>query len=303
MELLTQNSFCPEYKTAVTIGKFDGFHKGHQKLIEAVLQEKKHGFASCVLSLRKADEAKLYLYTEKEKRQLCEQFSLNYLADYSLNEELFGMSPEEFLRDILKKKLNASVLVVGEDFLFGHDRKGDVAFLLSMQQKYDFRVVIIKKMSDDKGRISSSRIRALLSEGRMEEANNLLGRRFSVSGPVLHGKQLGRTLSFPTINLSPDADKLLPKHGVYCTKVTIRNKEYTGITNVGLRPTVDQDTRSNVETHLLSCNENLYGENATVSFCHFLREEQCFSSTEELKKAMEEDLRRCKGYFKNSEIV
>jgi len=286
-------------QTAVTIGKFDGVHLGHRKLLEAVLQEKENGYSSCVVSFSTpVDNERSVIYTKEEKRKLCKAMGVEVLAEYPFSEAIKEMSGEDFIDEILCGRLQAKVIVVGEDFRFGKGRSGDVALLQELEKQYGYRTVCVPKVEDDQVRISSTGIRSLLVEGKMKEANDLLGRPYAVFGEVLHGKKLGRTLGFPTMNLIPPMEKLLPAYGVYVTKTKVDGQWFDGITNVGLRPTVDMDKQVTVETHLFAYEGDLYGKQVEVQFLEFLRPERKFAEVEQLKSAMNEDFENAKAYLK-----
>jgi len=286
-------------QTAVTIGKFDGVHLGHRKLLEAVLQEKENGYSSCVVSFSTpVDNERSVIYTKEEKRKLCKAMGVEVLAEYPFSKAIKEMSGEDFIGEILCGRLQAKVIVVGEDFRFGKGRSGDVALLQELENQYGYRTVCVPKVEDDQVRISSTGIRSLLVEGKMKEANDLLGRPYAVFGEVLHGKKLGRTLGFPTMNLIPPMEKLLPAYGVYVTKTKVDGQWFDGITNVGLRPTVDMDKQVTVETHLFAYEGDLYGKQVEVQFLEFLRPERKFAEVEQLKSAMNEDFENAKAYLK-----
>ncbi len=283
-------------QTAVTVGKFDGFHLGHRSLLAEVLKEKEKGLASCVVSFSMAVErGRKVIYTKEEQRKLCEFMGIDVLAEFILDEAVREMTAEQFVGEILCKKLQAKVIVVGEDFRFGKDRAGDVTLLQKLEEKYGYRTTCVPKVTEDTVRISSTGIRELLAEGNVEEANELLGRPYGVFGEVLHGKKLGRTLGFPTMNLIPPSEKLIPAYGVYVTKTKVDGQWFDGITNVGLRPTVDSNERVSVETHLFEYEGDLYGKQVEVQFLEFLRPERKFADVEQLKRAMHEDFVKAKA--------
>lgn len=297
---ITKYSEYLPVQTAVTIGKFDGVHMGHRELIAAVLREKENGYSSCVISFStEVEHEKSVIYTREEKRKICEAMGVEVLAEYPLDETVREMSAEQFIDEILCRRLQAKVIVVGEDFRFGKGRSGDVGLLRTMETVYGYRTVCIPKVEEEQVRISSTGIRKLLEEGRITEANELLGRPYAVFGEVLHGKKLGRILGFPTMNLIPSAEKLLPAYGVYLTKTKIDGQWFDGITNVGMRPTVDSGEQVSVETHLFDCDNDLYGKQAEVQFICFLRQEQRFSDVEQLKQAIHEDFVKAKGILEN----
>ena len=298
---ITKYSEYLPVQTAVTVGKFDGVHMGHRKLISAVLREKENGYASCVVSFSiDVDQERSVIYTKEEQRRLCEALGVDVLAEYPLDETIREMSGEEFVSEILCGRLHAKVIVVGEDFRFGKGRGGDVTLLRNLEDIYGFKTVCIPKVEEERVRISSTGIRKLLTEGNIKEANGLLGRPYAVFGEVLHGKKLGRTIGFPTMNLIPTVEKLLPAYGVYVTRTKVDGQWFDGITNVGVRPTVDFDERVSVETHLFDCDSDLYGKQVEVQFLDFLRPEQKFEDVEQLKKTIPEDVKKAKAILENS---
>lgn len=294
---------CSEYlpvQTAVTIGKFDGFHLGHQSLLSAVLAEKRQGYVSCVVSfLAESENSRSMIYTKEEMRKLCESMEIDILVEYLLDESMREMTAEQFISEVLCDKLQAKVIVAGEDFRFGKGRAGDVNLLQRLEEPYGYRTVILPKVTDSEIRISSTGIRELLTKGKISEANALLGRPYGVFGEVLHGKKLGRTLGFPTMNLIPATEKLLPSYGVYVTKTKVDGQWFDGITNIGLRPTVDSDDRVSVETHLFDYEGDLYGKQVEVQFLWFLRQEKRFPDVEALRLAMREDFVKAKALLEN----
>lgn len=298
---ITKYSEYLPVQTAVTVGKFDGVHMGHRKLISAVLREKENGYASCVVSFSiDVDQERSVIYTKEEQRRLCEALGVDVLAEYPLDETIREMSGEEFVSEILCGRLHAKVIVVGEDFRFGKGRGGDVTLLRNLEDMYGFKTVCIPKVEEERVRISSTGIRKLLTEGNIKEANGLLGRPYAVFGEVLHGKKLGRTIGFPTMNLIPTVEKLLPAYGVYVTRTKVDGQWFDGITNVGVRPTVDFDERVSVETHLFAYDGDLYGKMVEVQFLEFLRPEQKFEDVEQLKNTIPEDVKKAKAILENS---
>ena len=299
LRITKQSEYVP-VQTAVTVGKFDGFHLGHRSLLSAVLKEKERGLASCVITFSTAvDTGRKVIYTKEEQRKLCESMGIDVLAEYPLDEAMREMTAEQFVAELLCKKLQAKVIVAGEDFRFGKGREGDVALLRALEETYGYRTVCVPKVTEESVRISSTGIRGLLAEGKVAEANELLGRPYAVFGEVLHGKKLGRTLGFPTMNLIPSGEKLLPVYGVYVTRTKVDGQWFDGITNIGLRPTVDSDEQVSVETHLFSYEGDLYGKQVEVQFLTFLRPERKFPDVDSLQGAMKEDVKNAKGYLKN----
>ena len=206
------------------------------------------------------------------------------------------MEPETFVKEVLKERLHAKYVVVGTDFHFGHNRKGDADFLKTLEEAYDMKVIVMEKECFNGREISSTYIRELLALGNMELVSELLGYEYPVSGIVQHGKKLGRRLGMPTVNLIPEPGKLLPPCGVYYSDVFSGGNQYCGVTNIGYKPTVDGSFLG-VETYLYDFHQDVYGKEATVCLRHYERPEQKFDSVESLKHQMQKDIQLGKQYF------
>ncbi len=281
--------------SAVTLGKFDGLHRGHQKLISRIRQLESEGYKSVVFTLNSRRERGLLL-TDEERRIHLEHMGISYLIDCPFVAEIANMDPEEFVKNILADKLHARYLVVGEDFRFGHNRTGNCHTLLDLQKTYGFQVEIVSKESYEGREISSTYVREALAEGDMELVHKLLGYSYYVTGEVLHGRRLGRVLGMPTTNLVPTTRKMLPPNGVYASVTVLEGKEYPGITNIGYKPTVGADFKG-VETYLFDFDKDLYGETIQVKLQKFERPEKKFDSLEELKNTMHKDIAFGREYF------
>lgn len=287
--------FYSEKPSAVTLGKFDGLHKGHQKLIREVVRlQQEQGLHGIVFTI--APEDRSVLLTEEEKRTVLEKFGIDCMIRCPFVPEILTMHPEVFVSEVLVKKLNANYIIVGTDFRFGCSRSGDVNLLRKLQEIYGYKLIVMDKEKLCDRVISSTYIKEELQNGNIDKVTELLGYSYPIHGEILHGKKLGRRLGMPTINMVPSAYKLLPPEGVYYTDVVCRGKLYHGMTNIGYKPTVDGSFLG-VETYLYGMNENLYGENVQVSIRSFRRSEMKFSSVEELKEQMETDLKAGKEYF------
>lgn len=284
MEIIKGLDFKIE-NSAVSLGKFDGFHRGHRLLLNRILAQKElHSTVFTFDGILKDKQ----IYLETEKRMLLERLGVEREVIFPFCEETKIMAPEVFIREILVKRMDAKLICVGEDFHFGRGRLGDVSMLSDGAEKYGYELCVFPKMKEAGEVISSTRIRRELADGRIETANGLLGEPYFVSGEVMHGNALGRTIGMPTANLLPEEQKLLPVYGVYATRVEVDGQTYAGVTNVGMKPTVGAD-RVSVETTLLNFDGNLYGKRITVYFLYFLRPEQKFDSLEELKAQIERD--------------
>ncbi|WP_027438246.1 bifunctional riboflavin kinase/FAD synthetase [Lachnospira multipara] len=290
--------------SAVTLGKFDGLHIGHRKLIDIVKEKASEldllsvlfTFDSIPLSLL-PQKNQHFLTTNSERKAICEKIGLDCLVEYPFTEEFMNMEALEFVKKIVVDNLRAKVVVVGTDYGFGKNRSGDVNLLKELGDKYGFETIIVEKEKYQDQVVSSTYIRHELQLGHMETVNVLLNRPFSITGIVSSGKQLGRTIDMPTVNIYPTESKLLPPKGVYASKVIIDNKEYYGVTNLGTKPTVNASKEVSVETNIFNFNENIYGKKIEVMLMHFLRTEIKFDSVESLKKQMESDKEFAKNMF------
>lgn len=288
--------FHTDSPSAVSLGKFDGLHRGHQKLIGRVLSKKQQGLLTVIFTFEKNPTRMLSglsgqnIMTNEERRRLLEQAGIDHLLECPFVPELSHMEPETFVKKVLAERLHAAFVVVGEDFRFGYRRKGDVKTLKELGKSYGFCVEVVQKAKSHGRDISSTYVREALHEGNLPLANELLGYRYFVSGEVLHGRQIGRTLGLPTTNLLPPAEKLLPPNGVYLTKTRLEDEDFYGITNIGYKPTVGGESHKGVETYLFDFSGDLYGRHLTVEFLEFERPEQKFKSLEDLKARILSDV-------------
>ena len=288
--------FHTDSPSAVSLGKFDGLHRGHQKLIGRVLSKKQQGLLTVIFTFEKNPTRMLSglsgqnIMTNEERRRLLEQAGIDHLLECPFVPELSHMEPETFVKKVLAERLHAAFVVVGEDFRFGYRRKGDVKTLKELGKSYGFCVEVVQKAKSRGRDISSTYVREALHEGNLPLANELLGYRYFVSGEVLHGRQIGRTLGLPTTNLLPPAEKLLPPNGVYLTKTRLEDEDFYGITNIGYKPTVGGESHKGVETYLFDFSGDLYGRHLTVEFLEFERPEQKFKSLEDLKARILSDV-------------
>lgn len=295
--LRIENDFPRFSNSAVTLGKFDGVHRGHRKLVDKVLERKEDGAQAVIFAFETKSKQ---LFEKKERAKYLESLGVDILLECPLNEKMKHMKAENFVKEILVGDLAVSYVAVGEDFRFGHERKGTPDMLKEFGVKYGFEVEILPKEMEGRRKVSSTYIREELKYGNMEKVARLLGRNFSVDGEIVHGKGLGHKKLFPTINMIPSVDKLMPPNGVYLTISKFAEKCYCGVTNVGYKPTVGEAFLG-VETYLFGCDEDLYGRECSVEFLKFQRPEQKFSSVEALKKQLEKDIREAENYFAETE--
>ena len=287
--------FQTEEGTAVSLGKFDGLHQGHRLLIDRILDKKQEGLASLIFTFDFGERPALTL--PEERRELLRRRQLDYLVECPFVPALAHMEPEDFVTKILKERLHAKYLAVGTDFRFGYQRRGDYRLLQQMSSSCGFQVEVVEKACWKGREISSTYIREELKLGHMEQVDQLLGYAYSVTGEVLHGRQIGRTLGMPTTNVLPKEQKLLPPNGVYATRTLIAGEVFEGITNIGYKPTVGGETRKGVETYLFDLDRNLYGEIIQVQFYGYERPERRFPSLEALKAQIESDVAWGREFF------
>jgi len=291
-------------ETVVTIGNFDGVHLGHRRLFEKVKKragaEDMEGVALTFephpASFLHTDKPVALLLTREEKRAVVESLGLTYV-EKAFTAAFAALSPEAFFAEVLAP-LRCRHLVVGADFRFGRNGAGDVGAAVRIGADDGIAVHTVSYVHEGGERVSSSRIRALVSACKLSEAATLLGRAYSVGGVVVRGARRGRALGYPTLNLVPSPEKLLPPDGVYLTRTVWQGEAYTSVTNVGTNPTFGGQTRV-VETHLpdLDHGTDLYGETVTVSFLGFLRGEVKFDTVEALRTAILADVAAARCFF------
>lgn len=271
--------------SAVSLGKFDGVHRGHRLLLQKIMSAER--LCPTVFTFDGIFTGER-IYTGREQSLVLEQLGMSREILFPFCEETKAMTAERFVDEILSERLDAGLVCVGEDFRFGKDRLGDVELLARMSGRYGYELCVYPKLQDEEGIISSTRIRAELAKGKIQEANRLLESSYFISGEVAHGRAFGRTIGMPTANIIPDREKLLPAYGVYVTRVEVDGQRYGGVTNIGRKPTVG-GSDVGVETTLLDFEGNLYGKNILVYFEYFLRPEKKFSGIDALKKQIYQD--------------
>lgn len=302
-------SFRPNRPTAIALGTFDGVHLGHQQVIQTMLNTAKamdydgsvFTFSNLPKQFNQLSAQKSPAYFEDrilsidDKIELFETLGIENLWIVPFNEGIQQMPREQFL-DFLCKELKMEHLTVGYNFKFGAGGAGDVAWLMSVHKEYGFTCHVVGAISDDTGAVSSTRIRQHLRDGDILSANALLGRHHWVSGVVHPGKQLGRTIGFPTANLKISPNMTLIKSGVYVTETQVGDELFLSVTNVGYNPTFEQE-EFNLETYILDFDRTLYHQRIKVYFRARIRDELKFSGVEELKEWIEKDVVETRKYF------
>lgn len=294
--------FLIEEPTVISLGKFDGIHRGHELLLEELMNQKKNGLATVIFTFdippkkSLSNEEQKVLTTNEEKMHMFASFGIDYLIECPFTPEVMNMEAEHFI-EMLVERLSVKCIVAGEDFCFGHNRRGNYKMLQEYAEKLSYEAVIFPKMKEEEREISSTYVREEIEKGNIELANKLLGYPYFVSGIVKHGNKIGRTIGFPTINLIPSENKLLPAYGVYITKVLIDGIVYHGITNVGKKPTIEGQNPVGIETHILDFNQNVYEQDVVVTFIKRIREERKFENLDALLEQMRKDANTARYYF------
>ena len=287
-----------------TIGNFDGVHLGHQAVLsQLALKGDMLGLPATVITFEPQptefflpEKAPPRLSRFREKVEALRSYSIEQLCVLRFNEVLAGMSANDFIQKLLVKGLNVRYLVVGDDFKFGKDRKGDFALLKKMGEEHNFQVVNMHTFAIAETRVSSTRIRQALTAGDLMLAQTLLGHPYKMSGRVAHGDKRGRTLGYPTANIHLHRAKV-PLTGVYAVRLYgLEDEPIEGIANVGVRPTIGEGTAL-LEVHLFDFNKDIYGENVQVYFLHKVRDEKKFDGLPALVAQIERDCQSARNYF------
>ena len=284
-------------KSVVTIGTFDGVHIGHKKILEKIIfNAKELNCESVVLTffphprmvLQKNSVVQL-LNTVDEKTLLLEKTGIDNLIIHPFNQEFSRLTAEEFVKEILVNQLNIRKIIIGYDHRFGRNRTANINDLIVFGKEYGFEVEQISAQEINDNAVSSTKIRNAILEGNITLANNYLGYNYFFSGIVVKGKQVGRTIGFPTANIKINEDyKLIPKNGVYIVKSNYDKKTIFGLINIGTRPTVD-GTNQTIEVFYLDFDKTIYDESLTIEIIEFIRDEQKFDSLNDLKNQINED--------------
>src|SRR5687767_11748219 len=287
----------------LALGNFDGLHRGHLKIIERVKRgAAEHGGTPMAMTfdphpprIVRPDKAPPLLMTKAQRLEALHRAGIGCVAVVRFTRELSAWEPEAFVRTVLVEWLRVSEVWVGANFLFGHDRSGNFSLLRTLGQRYGFRADKIDPVRYKDFVVSSTRIRRLVTEGRMDEAGALLGHAYYIDGRIVEGRKRGREIRFPTANMATD-NELVPPHGVYATIMTIDGIMRAGLTNIGIRPTFGE-TGVTVETHVLQYAADLYGRHVRLAFVQRLRDERRFEDVDALRTQIEADVRRAERLF------
>ena len=291
--------------TVVTLGKFDGLHRGHELLMKEVVQYGKvNNLKTVAFTFDIPPKNKIehmfgkVLTTNEEKQHIFELAGIDYLIECPFTEEVMCMKPKDFIAWI-SNSLSMKCVVVGTDFCFAHKRTGNFHTLQEYEQEFDYKTIVVSKMQEDNRDISSTYVREEIAKGNIAKANHLLGYPYFVKSDVVHGNKIGRTIGIPTINMELPLEKLLPPNGVYVTRVKIKDEEHIGVTNIGTKPTVSNLQTIGVETHIVGFSGDIYNKTVVVEFLEYIRPEKKFASLEELQAQMQKDIAYAKSSSKS----
>lgn len=299
---------APGRPSAVTIGVFDGVHRGHQHLVSTLCDRARaESLAAIALTFNphprtvlRPGFAATYLTSLEERVELLHALGLDAVGVLAFTSELAQLSPRDFLA-LLVEELQMKLLVVGPDFAMGRNRSGTISVMRDVGRELGFRVEVAPLLAEDDEKVGSSSIRQALSEGDVERVGRLLGRPFSLRGPVVAGDRRGRTLGFPTANIAIGLDRALPAYGIYVTRAYVRETSYESCTSIGIRPTFDVEPRPTVETFIVDFFGDIYGQEMRIELLDRLRGEQRFESVEDLVAQMHRDVESTREYFRTHE--
>lgn len=291
-------------ETAVALGNFDGVHKGHQMLIrECVAAAKEKGLAPSVFTFTNHPVNEIAgrtviknIMTFEEKAQQLEELGVENLFSLTFDDAIRTKSSEEFVKDILVDCFHARHAVCGFNYHFGYKAEGDADRLQELGRTFGFGVTVVPEIRINGNTVSSTLIRQVIDEGRIDEYTDYTGRLYCIDGKVVQGRHLGRRIGFPTVNLSLDTSEAFPMNGVYITLTTVNGKKYHSITNVGNKPTVGEFAK-NAETHIFNFSGDLYGQEVRIEFIRLLRPERKFDSLEELQHEIHQNCLQAQEFF------
>jgi riboflavin kinase/FMN adenylyltransferase len=297
--------FHVEEDSVITLGKFDGLHRGHELLMQEIQKQKEaYGLKTIVFTFDMPPQEQVsgtrarVLTTNEEKRFIFARTGLDYLIECPFTREVMCMEPEAFIRWMVGL-LSVRCFVVGDDFCFGHDRRGNHEVLKQFETAYGYRTIVMPKVKEDGRDISSTFVREEIEKGDIAKANHLLGYPFFLKSDVIHGNRIGRTMGIPTINMAIPEEKMIPPYGVYITRALIDGCWYKGVSNIGRKPTISGDNPPGLETFVLEFDRDVYEENIIIEFLEYIRPEHRFDSIGELQHQIRQDIAVTQKYYGN----
>lgn len=297
MEIIKTKDYIENrFKTSLALGNFDGVHLGHSKLITSMIRDiKSSNINPSILLFNKHPKEVLFgkspefLTSFQDKYKILDNMGVKTIYKVDFTDEFRMLSPEEFVKKFLVEKLNIKSVYAGFDYRFGFKASGDIETLKLLGEKYNFQVNIIEPVYDQDHILSSTEIRKLIKDGNIKLANEMLGRNYKITGKVVHGNKIGRTLGFPTANIELATNYQIPKIGVYKTHTIINNESYLSLTSIGTNPSVGGDIVK-LESYIIDFDSDIYDEKIEIEFLEYIREERYFSSLEDLKSQMQKDV-------------
>ncbi len=301
------NEIHNETKAQITIGNFDGVHRGHREFLSIIKDDCKKSrskflvitFVPHPVQILKAQSGFL-INTFSERRELLSECGVDYLFEIDFTRDFSTLGPQEFLEKFVFVFAGIEKLYLGHDFAFGANKSGNYNVAKDLCDKHSVHLVLQDEFQMGTDSISSSIVRSEITGGNMEKAQSLLGRKYFLSGRVIKGEGRGRQIGFPTANLGYDKELIVPQRGVYITQTTFKDLTYNSVTNIGFNPTFNSGTQINIETHLLDFSRDIYGEEVRVSFIKKLREEKKFSSVNDLINQIDQDVNSARTFFSHA---
>lgn len=293
--------------SAIGLGNFDGFHKGHRDIVEKTIQKaKEYNVKSSILLFKQHTNEvfphfpRYYINSLEDKIEILEEYGVDYIFTINFTYEFAQLTKEEFILDFIRKELNAKYIICGPDYTYGKLSKGTVSDLYEMEKTNDIKVFVEDYTMIKDEKISSTTIRKLLYQGRVSEAYKLLNRPYTIRGNVVHGFKIGsKVLGYPTANIETNFRYILPKEGVYLTNLILKNKKYLSLTSIGTNPTVTDSREIKLETFIIDFDKKIYGEEVKIEFLEWIRDQIKFDSKDELIDQMNKDYQYALKYKKN----
>lgn len=300
----SNNYYSDKKNSVISIGSFDGLHIAHNQIIEKVIEiSNNKNYNSIIFTFEEppknyfAKQKTKILNLKKEKISLIESKGIDYVYLQKFDLEFANQTAEDFISNILIKKLNLKTIIIGDDHRLGKDRSGDFENLSKLGQKLDFEIIQIPSVYVDGIRVSSTNIRKSLEKGDIETANKLLGYEYFLRGKVISGKQIGRKIGFPTANLLVNDEKLLPNIGVYAVKAEVLGKMYPAMCNIGYRPSINESNELTIEVHIINFSDYIYNQEIKLEFYAKIRNEMKFDGVDSLIEQLKLDKIYTSNYF------
>jgi riboflavin kinase/FMN adenylyltransferase len=299
MAIFQDINHLPAFKNAVlTVGTFDGVHKGHKAILREVVNHATQVTGESILLTFEPHPRKLLFPDQPlgiitpryQKLRLISNEGIQHIVVVPFTKEFANQSAQEYIENFMVSIFHPHSIIIGYDHRFGHDRKGDIKLLEEYAPLYNYELIEIPPQLIDEAAVSSTKIRHAITEGRMEDASHMLGRNYSLTGRVMHGNKLGRTLGYPTANIKPtEPEQILPANGIYAIQAIHNGQRYNGMLSIGYNPTVTDKKELRIEANLFDFDKEIYGDTLEIFFIKKLRDEQKFDSLEDLKEQLHKD--------------